>query len=448
MAYEPYRDLTDSNILPPQHRPSRWLEALLIVAFLISLIIGVAALGVWWTLRNAERPTINAEPLHAVRTTQIAPELAIRQLAGDPAEGLAAQAIQAGRLETARAILTYDTTLTPVAKAGLLTRLGRAYLDAAQPEIAAQVFRLVIPIAVLNPSIPSLERAQLLVQTAAGLAAAGNRTAALTAATQAQRIASQTPDLLPAQRSEVFDALRPLAAELADPTFQQQINDLARNPYLSPTGGLIPARLSTFAQQLPYDAPTAAAIAARQQAARILADRIATAGSANSDLEREALAQALRAEDQARTQFYATPNISLPQQTGLMLDKLEWAATKARIALKGYGVSIAPEWEAQQTELLAALAAQLRDIDSVFDANAAALPTPAEQAQQRVENTYWLAEQIERGIYADPPITDYIERLRILQDEAVRQVGPLALPLGYEPDAVPPGYRIQALGVQ
>jgi len=278
------------------------------------------------------------------------------------------------------------------------------------------------------------------------LLAAGNRTAALDAARQAQRVAAQAPDLLPVQRSQILEPLRRLAEQLENPTFADTVADLARNPYLSPEGALIPARRVTFSQLLPYDDPTQAAIEARQQAARLLADRITLTGGVDIDPERQTLAQTLLAEDQARMLFYGAArsnDVSLSQQTWLLLDRIAWLATKVRVAQGAFGLSLAPAWEEQGQGLVEQLGAAYGEIAAVLDAHAAAQATPLDQALQRVENQLWLAQQIERGLYATLAIADQGERIRIVQDDAVRQGAQLALPTALDPDALPPGMRIQ-----
>ena len=93
--------------------------------------------------------------------------------------------------------------------------------------------------------------------------------------------------------------------------------------------------------------------------------------------------------------------------------------------------------------LLAALGAAFNDYAAALDAQAAALPLPADQALQRVENQMWLAQAAERGLYTAIAPTDLGERLRIVQDDAARQAGPLALLVAYDPESAPPGFRIQ-----
>src|SRR5690606_19710994 len=183
----------------------------------------------------------------------------------------------------------------------------RAYLDAGDLAAAGQVFRLVVPLAVLNDTIPTQERVQLLVQAADGYIGSENAGAARDALVQAQRIAVQTPDLVPARRADLFAEMRRVAERLDDTALEQQLADLARNPYLIGSGVLITPTLATLAQPLPYDTLTLEKIAAREQAARIFADRIELTGGVDIEPERQALAQALRDEEQARTQFYDNP---------------------------------------------------------------------------------------------------------------------------------------------
>ena len=138
-----------------------------------------------------------------MHTDQVFPQLALRQLAGDATDGLSVQAMQAGQLETACAILSYATDLNPTAQAGWLAQLGRAYQEAGEGATAAQVYRLMLPSAILDAAMSPLERAQLLVQAAKGMIAGGQLPGARSAAIQAQLIATQTPELLPAQRPDL-----------------------------------------------------------------------------------------------------------------------------------------------------------------------------------------------------------------------------------------------------
>ena len=76
-----------------QRRPYIWLERLLIIAFVLCILVGVLALIALVSLRNDQPPSVLAPPLSALRPDQVQSQLALRQLAGDPAAGLASQAL-------------------------------------------------------------------------------------------------------------------------------------------------------------------------------------------------------------------------------------------------------------------------------------------------------------------------------------------------------------------
>jgi hypothetical protein len=344
--------------------------------------------------------------------------------------------------------LLYETELIPALRANLLLQLGQAYLDAGDQAAAIQTLQLVLPVAILGANLPPLERAQLLTQAATGLHAAGTRDAALDAARQAAVIAAQAPELLPAQRSQVFTQLVHLAAGLGDDTFRQQMTDLARNPFLASSGAPITSSSATFAQLPPYDNQTLAAIAARRNAATVLADRIALTGGVDIDPERQSFEQALVDEDQARTAFYAAAltgggaDIGLHQQAGVLFDQLAWQAMKLLIADGALGLSVAPAWEQRRSDIDAEFSSLLNKLLSVLDQYAQSLPSPVEQAIQRLANRYLLAELADRGL-SSPPAAELGEQIRIAQDELAQQGAPVALPVFYNAAAVPPGFRIQ-----
>lgn len=446
MSYELTEESSYSSA--PQ-RPRIWLERLLLAAFLFCLFIGLGALAIFLIMRNNAQPSLNADPLQSVRQNLVTSHIALRELSGDPAAGLVSQLLQAGHLETARSILTFATDISSIERAARLATLARAYLVANEPEAAGQVYVLLVSTAILEDSIPILERVNLLTQSADGLTEAGFPDAAGEAATQAMRIAAQSPGLLPAQRIALFSDLRLVAEQLpssnaAKKSLQALLADYVRNPYLTGAGIVITPTLATFPQQIPYDSTTQEKLAARHQAARILADRIDFTGGVDIEPERQALAQALLEEDQARAQFYQNPGeISRGQQLWLLLDRRAWLIEKLRIALGGYGMTISPEWEAQIGAIRSELTTANGFLNSVMAAYAADQPNALEKTLLQIETQHWLATQAMRGLYPNAPTGNISELLRSLQDDLKRQGAPLALPIIYEGNANPPGFRIQ-----
>ncbi len=446
MSYELSDDLSH---LDSPLRPHRWLERLLLLIFLLCLLVGLGALALFFVVRNSAQPSLNVDPLRSVRVNLISPSIALRQLSGDGAAALAAQTIQAGYLETARAILIYATDISPVERSGRLSHLARAYLAAGQNDAAAQVYAQVISAAVLEDAIPLTERVHLLKLSADGLYKTGFEDAAIDAATQALRIAVQAPGLLPAQRSALFNDLRAIVERFdrsnpAVESLRLQLRDYARNPYLTGVGLVVTPTLATFPQQFAYDSLTQEKITVRRQAARILADRIAFTSGVDIEPERQALAQALLEEDQARARFYQDPGeLSREQQLWLWLDRRAWLVEKARIALQGYGLSILPQWESELDVILNQLSADHVFLNSLMMAFVVDQPTATQKLLLQVEIHHWAAAQAMRGLYPNAPTNDIGELLRSLQEELRREGTPLALPVIFDPAATPPGFRIQ-----
>ncbi len=426
------------------------LETLLLLGFVTCLVIGVVAFVAFFTLYNEDTAADNAGNLQeTIRPAQIVPQLALRSLAGDPAGALAHQAVTAGELETASATILFDPSVPPATQANILAQLLRRAREQGELGRIAALAKIARAVAVLAPSLNSYDRSQLLLQAAEALLAAGEDPAALDAALQAQRMASQAPDLLPAQRSQVFESLRTLSRSLDDPDFAQQVTELARNPYLAPAGALVSDRLLTLAQPLEPDPALEAAIATRQATARQLADRLAFTQGVDVEPERQALAMALLAEDQVRAQRLQglmAGGISLQQQLSLLLDQQAWHVLKARVAQQGFGLGLVPDWEANADPILQELTAVTANLGAVYDALANAQPTPEEQAMLRAEALQRLALEQELGRLQAPTPAELGSRLQYAQAELARLGLPLALPVGYEEQAVPPGYRVQAVG--
>ncbi len=425
-----------------QRRSQLWLQLTLIIGFTFCLILGVGALAALY-LVQAEPATSDATAFPGFRPGAIAPHHALLQLTGDPAAPLAGQAIQAGELDLAAAAATFAVELTDRERLTAWLQLGRRYLAAAETAAAATGFHNARIVAVTGFGLATAERSQALIQIAEGLLQTGDTAAALDAAQQVRILAEQTPDLLPAQRMQIVDALRPVAREIGDETLTTALDLLARNPYLTPTGILLADRWLTLGAPIAADPAQDNAFALRRQAARGLADRFA-AGATDYEPERQTLAAALLAEDQARAAaFQARLNAGLPLagQFTLLQERRAWLGLKLRIASGGFGFALMPEWEAQSTTIRQELAAATSNVVNVVEAIIQAETDPIAQATLRTQAQLWLAQQAEFGLYPDRTPADIGNQLRFAQAELLRLGSPPALPVLYSAEATPPGFR-------
>ena len=424
-------------------RPQAWLQLTLLIGFLFCLVLGVGALAALVLVQTQPPAEDTGSPLATVPYAQIVPQHALMQLAGDPPGALANQALDAGELDLAYAIALFTPELSDTQRISLLIQLGARYGQNDRPEQAIHAYSLARSTAILGRGLTTLERSQALLQITNGLLDAEARDAALDSAIQAKQIGVQAPELLPAQRSQIFENLRAPAQRIGDSAFEQEIHDLARNPYLAPQAHLIASRWMTLTEAVAADPAVEAAVTTRRDAARVLADRITLTGGIDIDPERQTLANALIAEDQARAAAYQrglSAGLSLAQQVYILQEQRAWLALKARIALGGFGLTVVPEWEQNASAILQELNAVTQNVVTVVEAIAGTLADPTAQAMLRVEALTWLAQQYELGLLPNVTPAQLSDQLRAAQSQLAQLGAPLALPVAHDPDATPPGF--------
>ncbi len=440
--------MTMDYSLHPVHTPRpkrRWLDLILILGFFICLVIGVAALVTLWTVSQPPGPLLNSSPFALLDPEHVAVGLAVRQLAGDSPTHLVMQATQAGELPTAAALLLYNTEANGSNRVSLWRQLAQR-LGENEPAAAALAYKQVLNLGVLDPALRSLERSQVLSQSAEGFLDNDDLPAARSAAAQALRAITQSPDLLPAQRSQLLTQLKPVVEKLNTPQLSAQVDDFLRNPFIQANGALAPNSIPLLVAPPPYDAAVEEAVATRRQAARNLADRYVLTSGVDVEPEQVALANALLKEDQVRSVFYRTlldSPISLQQQLSILLEQRNWTILKLQVAQKAFGLSIVPAWESDSAGLVSELDRLNTHMATVSMALADAQPTSLEQALLHTEATLITALQSALGLFPGANNQEIGERLRVAQAEMGQNDAPPAMPIAYEADAYPSGFRIQ-----
>lgn len=447
----------NSSYYPAPRKRRRGLEVIFILGFIICLLLGLAALGALWYLRSEENATaLVDDPFTLLAPEEVLLALATRDLAGDDTSALVRQALGAGEVETAAALLLHDTTSTGSARAALWQQIARAWRDVGDADSLARAVvadAQALHMGILDLSLHALERGQVLTNAAAGFAesaALGNgdaRTYAITAATQAKRAIAQTPDLLPAQRAQLLQPLKTVVAQLNAPELLAEVDDLLRNPYLTPASATLKSTWSTLYTPPTSDAAIDAAKAQRELTARNLADRYALTNGIDVEPEVEALRQALIAEDAARTAWFQSAIAAATtqqQQLGLLLVQQDWQLRKLAIANRAYGLSLMPEWENAHQSLEAELNGLAANIETIVRAIADAQPTPLDQNLLRAEASMRSALASAMGRYPGADNNLISQTLRSAQDALLAAGTKVALPVLYEASATPPGFRIQA----
>jgi hypothetical protein len=368
-------------------RSSNWPLIALAAGMIVLAVAGVALLVAYFVLARQPAPSGGwTNPVAAVQEEAVAPDLAVLPLAGEPDDRVARAAIDAGELETAYATLANSMLLPDNVRSGSWLLLARQYQQ-KDPARAAITYQAALDLASLGPSLSDMGRADLSLQAARGFAALDKTKIARLALAQAENIARYSVTLLPAQRrtllSQVADAFQALGDVQAARSIREQIDAYAVGPGIT---------LSAAAQYLPtlrggvvLPEAVTSAMAARQGAAADLAARWLSVSGSGRDTLAKTLGQALLAEDVARDEFYlGADKMDLADRLALLHDKLAWLAVKYRVAQRGYGVSLVPEWEAQVDDIAAALSTTYTELINGYGQQLDTLDA-TEAVQARVE---------------------------------------------------------------
>ena len=434
---------------PNQSRRHSWVQPLLLLGFVICLTVGLVALGALWWLYRAPGAEPTTLTLPALQPERIVPSLALMHLAGDSTEALAYQAINAGELETSRALAWVGLEQIGAARIALLLKLAGTAATTEQAEQAAALYQQARALAVLDSALTPGERSQALIRCVSGLLALGEQEAALDIAQQVLLIVKQAPDLLPAQRSQILRDLQSITLSFQTAkNFQREVAELLRNPYLSLNTTLFSGQWPTLAETPAPNPILTTVTTERQQAARTLAQRLLQVQAMDAEAERQRLVLALSIEDQERTAYFyqisATQNLTFSLQFLALQQQREWLTTKLAVAQRLYGIALVPEWEANQAAIMAEISQVTGDLHQELLTLAQAQTTPDQQLAQRFYALTWLAQQIEFGFYPQTNAPAIGEQLSVLQREMAQANLIPALPAAYAVDAIPPGFRIIA----
>ena len=270
---------------------------------------------------------------------------------------------------------------------------------------------------------------------------------AIDAARQVQRIAEQTPDMLPAVRSRLLQDLALITNQLPDDLLRQQVRELARNPYITPSGIVIQEPLPFADGSIEFEQQLTDLIQTRQQLSRQLAERMIQAPVADLQPLVQALAQALQAEDSQRTLYFtqlsSSESLTFSLQFYFINEYRRWLLLKLAVAQRAFGLSLVPEWEAERATIVDELVRITDDLEADYLTLAQSEAEPLRQSAQRIAIMRWFALQTELGLYPQRS-AEVDEALRMAQNELSQLGTSAALAVSYHTDATPPGFRINS----
>lgn len=339
-------------------KTSHWGLIIIFGTVFVLVLILLATVGILlFTRQNSSNtaPSIitGNSPVNQLNVETIDPALALASLGGVPESELLTEAIEKLRPETALATLLFSPNLSTKESAGGFLQLAAVYAGGNNFEKAALSYRLAGTLATLAPDLPDTVRADLFVQAGEGLTGIARPAEAKFYFDQAFVIAAKSPYLQAAHRRRIFERLHQNYQAIGERAAARESLSLSANP---PNLQLVAQADAILPVGEPVPLPEAAQIAEadRWQAAQELAAQLVQRGGQVSPETVGALAAALVAEDLQKLPYYRSEfeNTSqLSKKMDITRAQIAWLSIKYRVAKRGYGISLVPEWETQAEEI-------------------------------------------------------------------------------------------------
>ncbi len=357
------------------------LAWILLAAVGLLLIVAVASAAVY--LIQRQQPSLATDwqdPIGAVLPDEVAPDLALYPLAGASELDTLDAAVANGDLETAYATVVFGLDMSDAQRIGRLVLLGGRFVEAEKPERAALSYQQVYDVAVLSSHLNDPARADALLASGKAWAALEQGSRALEAYDQVYLIAVQSPYLQMANRRDLLAALELAYRGLGDKSRAEicraKIIELDQETSSHPP--VAPDEVPELPQgEAGVSSPEVGALEeTRRQASLALIEALLAGGDPPADLV-SGLAQALQTEDAAKLELYGRELEGTTQSSkriGVGWQMIRWLMVKYKVASRGFGLSLVPEWEAQLAEIQSALSKAYEDLYFDYEDAVTALP--------------------------------------------------------------------------
>jgi hypothetical protein len=411
-------------------RSTRLLVVLLVV-LILAMVVGLAAFGGYFVLQNQRAGQWSwQDPLLAVDSTRVRPDIAVMTLLGQSESSIVQQALAAGEPDTAYAALVHGSSMSDAERSGNLQLLGSEFEASGALDLAALSYQQMADLAALSPVMPDTMRAQSSLDAAEGFVRLEQFDSAEPVLRQAETLARYSPLMAPVQRREVARRLRGIYRDLGQEEQAQALDQLVREPRGLPTdrylrGPFVPGFQGVFV--LPAELQQAVDERRRQAIAFVQAWD--TDDPATIEQARSQLAGALLVEDSVRRNIYPATlrgAAALPDQAAVAQEQVNWLALKQLVGDGALGYALVPEWQKDRDSIHTALGEAHDTLLGLYRDQAAQLSDANDIAAARVEilrlQTLWGR----LGLYPGYDEEGLAQALREAQEQAM-QVLPLLL---------------------
>jgi hypothetical protein len=400
----------------------RWILVLLFAITAVLVVVGVVALSTYFlTRRQPFQVPPWRDPLSLVDYTRIDPALAVGGLGGVADKDLVAQALAEGRPDTAFAILVFSPSIDDRESAGDFLLLADRYRKDGRGEQAVHSYRLAGTIATLSPDLPDATRADTFILAGEGLAALGEYGLAQLYLDQAYNVATASAYLQPATRRNLFQRLHRGYQVIGDQERARASLESSAQTFAPVTVPELPPVLPV-ADPPPLPLEVQQAEAERWSAAQSLVEQLIARGGRAPQQVVSALANALVAEDRVRLPYYdsqISSAVQLSAQISIVQARINWLAMKYRVARRGYGISLLPEWETQAEVIRADLTKSYELLFALYADLIVAMPD-ADQIERATEEV--LRREILAGTLGRYPNYPAQQRIAQLQQATAQLV--------------------------
>jgi len=318
---------------------------------------------------------IGSNPLNQIDFDEIDPALALSSLGGMPESDVILEAIDKDRPETALASLLFHPTLTNNETAGGFLQLAMTYGNQDKNK-ATFSNKMACQVATLAPNMPDTVRADIFLQAGEGLIELDEPSLAKLCLNQAFTIASKSPFLQAAHRRDIFERLQKNYIIFGERELARESLNLSANP---PQLTLITEEQTVLPKNeaVPVPQDIQEVEANRWRAAQELAALLVERGGTAPQEVIDTLTEALIAEDQQKLSFYEseiTKTTQLSKKIDFILAQIAWMSIKYRVARRGYGITLVPQWEAEAEQIRADLTKAYENLFTLYADLIVALP--------------------------------------------------------------------------
>ena len=375
------------------------IGTLTILMLILAVVIGVFFVGRQLGSDQARpiNPFVSTNPINQINVEDIDPALALASLGGLPQAEVILESLAKSRPETALSVLLFEPTLTNKESAGGFLQLASVYAENGNNRKAVFSLEMGCTIATLAPDVSDTVRADVFIEAGESLIRLDNRSLAKHCLDQAFVVAFRSPFLQAAHRRAIFERLQKNYMILGDRALARESLTLSANP---PSLALYTDQQTVLpdSEAVPLSQPIQEAEANRWLAAQQLAVLLVERGGSAPQEAIEILAEALVIEDQLKQSYY-TREIAGATQVSKKIDftlaQITWLSTKYRVARRGYGLSIVPEWETEADQIRSDLTKAYENLFTFYADLAIALPAASEidkAAEERLRREILVGE--------------------------------------------------------